>query len=150
MGTRTPSVQYGVSIPFGTKTITAAVTGVTTFTYGAVGLTGLGGARYVGFQGILTYGSGGTTVKAWLQTSFDNGVTWVDIANMAFTTATLTKVGAVSTSIAAAAPATPTDGSLADNTINNGLIGDRLRIKYTTTGTYAGGTTLKINAWAKA
>jgi hypothetical protein len=131
------------------KTITTALTGDTSG-YGAAAGVDLGyGLQYVGFQGVFTYGSGGTTAKAWIQTSFDNGTTWFDVANMAFTTATLTKVGAVSSRIVAAAPATPTDAALADNTINNGLLGNKIRVKLTTTGTYAGGTTLKIDIIAK-
>jgi len=39
-----------------------------------------------------------------------------------------------------------TDGTLADNTANQGMIGDRIRAKLITTGTYAGGTTMAV--WA--
>jgi len=105
-------------------------------------------ARYLALQGNFLYGSGGTTAKAWVQTSFDGGATWIDIASFAFTTAALRKVVGLSVNIAAT-HATPTDGSLADNTINNGLIGDRLRVKYTTTGTYAGATSLAVTAVAR-
>lgn len=102
---------------------------------------------YVGLQGRFIYGSGGTTAKAWIQSSFDGGTTWFDVCNFAYTTATLTKVGSVHLyPSAGVTPATPTDGTLADNTCNNGLIGDRLRVKLTTTGTYAGSTSLTITA----
>jgi hypothetical protein len=151
MGTRTPAVQYGLKFTLlNPLTITTALTAYTAGTpYGASGFTNLGGARYVGFEAIFTYGSGGTTCKAWVQTSFDGGTTWLDVVNFAFTTASLNKVGAISAAIAAAAPATPTTQTLADNTMNNGLLGDRLRVVITTTGTYAGGTTLKIACVAK-
>ena len=102
--------------------------------------------RYLGLHANFLYGSGGTTVKAWIQTSFDGGATWFDIANFAFTTAALRKVAGVGVYIVAAAPATPTDGTLADNTINNGLLGYLVRVKYTTTGTYGGATSLEIKA----
>lgn len=126
------------------KTITTALTADTSGQGGAVGVTGIQGAQYIGAVAVFTYGSGGTTTKAWLQTSFDGGVTWHDIASFAFALASLTKVAALTTRVAAT-HATPTDGTLADNTINNGLIGGRLRVKITSTGTYAGSTTLRIN-----
>lgn len=110
----------------------------------SMGQLGVHAPQALAFQGVFVYGSGGTTCKAFLQTSFDGGATWCDIACMAFTTASLKKVGAISPVIAAAAPATPTDGTLADNTINNGLLGDRVRFKVISAGTYAGGTTLSL------
>lgn len=150
MGMRTPAVAYGIHAAFGTKTITTAVTGVTTYAYGAVGLTGLGSARYVNFQSILTYGSGGTTADVYLQTSLDGGTTWIDVANHHYTTATATKVSAVTTGIAPAAQAfAPGDAALSAGTIIQGILGDRIRLKLTTTGTYAGATTLKCDCWIK-
>lgn len=127
-------------------TITTAVTGTTT-----TPVTRLAGMSYLMVKALFTYGSGGTTVKAWIQTSFDGGTTWVDVMNFAFTTASGDKVSAACIFIAPATQAaTPTDGTLADNTINQGTLGDRIRVKYTTTGTYAGGSSLKLDAVAKA
>ena len=40
---------------------------------------------------------------------------------------------------------TPTDGSLAANTCKDGLLGNMYRAKYTTTGTYAANTTVRID-----
>lgn len=125
------------------STITTALTGDVTSAVIPVGrVEGL--TLYATF----TYGSGGTTAKAWVQTTLDGGVTWVDIANFAFTTSTASRAynltGAAVTSIA-----TPTDGSLADNTSVNGLLGEQFRVKVTTTGTYAGSTTLAIYAIPK-
>lgn len=124
-------------------TIAAAVAAVVTEPLSLGGHEGA--ARYLGLQANFLYGSGGTTVKAWVQTSFDGGANWIDIANFAFTTAALRKVAGLTVNVAAT-HATPTDGTLADNTINNGLIGDRIRVKYTTTGTYGGATSLEIKA----
>lgn len=104
------------------------------------------GCTYLAAQASFLYGSGGTTAKAWIQTSLDGGLTWCDIMNFAFTTAAAAKVSAVGLRVALAAGVTPTDATLADNTILNGLLGDRLRVKYTTTGTYAGATSLKVTA----
>lgn len=107
------------------------------------------GAKYVIVQAAFVYGSGGTSADAYVQTSLDFGVTWIDVMNFHFTTASATKVSAVvSTTALAAAPAL-TDGSLASNTILSGLIGERLRVKYVTVGTYAGGTTLTLTGMAK-
>jgi hypothetical protein len=38
-------------------------------------------------QANFTFGSGGATVSAFVQTSFDGGETWPDAANFSFTTA---------------------------------------------------------------
>src|SRR3990172_5480546 len=85
------------------------------------------------------YGSGGTSAKAYVQTSVDGGSTWFDVASFAFATTAANKVSAVNRSIAPASQAfTPTDGTLTDNTIIQGALGDRVRVKLITTGTYAG------------
>lgn len=126
--------------------ITTALTGTTPGTT----YTKLGGLNYLVVESIFTYGSGGTTAKVWIQTSFDGGTTWCDIASHAFTTATASKMSALTTAIAPATQAqAPTDATLADNTVNNGLLGDRVRMKITTTGTYGGSTTLKIVGYAR-
>ncbi len=97
-------------------------------------------------EAIFTYGSGGTTAKVYLQTSLDGGTTWVDLASFAFATTTASKVSALSTGIAPAAQAfTPSDAALADNTVVNGVIGDRVRVKLVSVGTYGGNT--RIACW---
>ena len=40
---------------------------------------------------------------------------------------------------------TPTDGALTANTCKDGLLGNMYRAKYTTTGTYAGNTEVRID-----
>lgn len=90
-------------------------------------------------------GAGGTSIDAILQTSFDSGATWCDIINCQVLVATLRKVGAVNKYIAAAAPATPTDGTLAANTINNGLIGAKQRLKLVIVGAYNPADTFKAH-----
>lgn len=125
-------------------TPTTAVTGQA---YPIVMLGDLPGdaAHYLAASAKFTYGSGGTNATAYVQTSLDGGLTWVDIMSFQFLTTTATKVSAVNTTVALAAGVTPTDGSLSANTILNGLLGDRLRVKLTTTGTYAA-TRLVITA----
>ena len=96
----------------------------------------------------FTYGSGGTNAKVWIQTSLDGGTTWVDIMAFAFTTAS---VRAIMTVLMAsvATPVTPLLQSLTDDTTQNGILGDRLRALITTTGTYAGSTTIKVTVHPK-
>ena len=126
--------------------ITTALTAVTT-----TPVEVLTGMKYVAFQVRFVYGSSGTNAKFWLQTTFDSGRTWCDIACLARTTASLNTV--VSTTLtsgtALATPTTLTDATLADNTIVQGLLGSQLRMKYTTTGTYAGSTTAYASAVVK-
>ena len=94
-------------------------------------------------EGSLTYGSGGTTVKAFVQTSLDGGSTFIDIMSLAYTTASLRKVANVIRGTATA-PATPSVGAMSDNTQLSGIIGDVIRIQVVTTGTYGGSTTLDM------
>jgi hypothetical protein len=114
-------------------------------------LTGVGVADQITMSSIFDYGSGGTTAKAWLQTSLDNGATWVDVISHAFTTADLTRVSSIYGDVAPASQAfAPSDGALADNTVINGVLGDRFRVKVITTGTYAGSTTLNVYVTAES
>lgn len=91
---------------------------------------------------------GGTTTQAWVQTSFDGGTTWMDVATFAFTTTTATRLFNL-TATAVTSIATPTDGSLTDNTCVNGFLGDLFRVKLTTVGTYTGASSLTIVALPK-
>lgn len=112
--------------------------------------TGLGGMNYLTAEAIFLYGAGGTNVTAYVQTSLDNGATWFDIMCFQFTTAAASKISAVTTNIAPATQAfAPTDGTLTADTIIQGILGDRIRLKYVTTGTYTGATSLAVYAQAK-
>jgi hypothetical protein len=94
----------------------------------------------------FTYGSGGTSVNAYVQTTLDSGATWFDIANFNFLLASAVKISEVASVTVAAANYTPTDGTLAANTVKDGLIGSALRVKTIVVGTYAGNTSLSITA----
>ena len=98
----------------------------------------------------VAYGSGGTTIAAWVQTSLDGGATWADVAAIAaVTTASVTSVFNVSTLTPKLTPIVLTDGSLAAGTAIDGIVGPLWRVKYTTTGTYAGTTlTAELNGAA--
>ena len=125
-------------------TIAGAVTGVTT-----TPVTELSGMGVLTVQFTFLYGANGTSVQAWIQTSFDGGTTWVDVIAFAAATTAITRISSVRATTAVAANYTPTDGALTDNTIKDGLLGDRVRVKYTTVGTYSGATSLAIHAVAK-
>jgi hypothetical protein len=96
-------------------------------------------------QGTFTYGSGGTTASVWVQTSIDEGGTWNDVANFSFTTSTARFLFNLSALTAVTAQNTPKDGTLTANTAVDGFLGPLWRCKTTTTGTYAGGTTLRVD-----
>lgn len=136
-----PNTQGQITL-LSEKVITVALTGFVTdaFKWGSAF------PKVITAQANFVYGSGGTTCKAWIQTSLDDGASWIDVVNFAFTTASAKKVAQVNNFVAQASVVTPTDGTLADNTIVNGLLGRMVRVKLTTTGTYAGSTKLTILA----
>jgi hypothetical protein len=126
--------------------ITTAVTAVVTPSFQI--RPGPGGQflpTQMSLQGTFTYTSGGTTADAWVQTSFDGGVTWCDVANFHFLLANARLFMNVSSVTSIVATVTPTDGTLAANTATPGVFGTLWRVKYTTTGTYVG-TTMRIDA----
>lgn len=135
---------YWAGILLPQATIAAAAAGVL-----STPVTGLLGMQVVNAQFVFLYGADGTSVKAYLQTSFDGGTTWVDVASFAVTTTAATRLFSVRSATAVAANYTPTDATLADNTIKDGLLGDRLRVKYTSVGTYSGATSLAVQAIVK-
>lgn len=95
----------------------------------------------------FTYGSSGTTADVWVQTSMDGGGTWTDVCNFHMTTASKRFIYNLSalTVVTTEYDATSTDGALASNTAKDGVFGSLYRAKVTTTGTYAGGTTLRVD-----
>lgn len=90
----------------------------------------------------LAYGSGGTAIKAYLQTSLDQGETAIDIACVVFGTASEHDVANFSGLTPKLTLINPTDGTLTDDTAIDGVLGDRFRLKLVSTGTYAGSTVL--------
>lgn len=139
------AVALGVCAPArATELLSLAITTAVSATAGPVYQFADGGPKNVLIQGNFTYGSGGTTADAYVQTTTDGGATWIDIANFHFTTSSLRKVFNLSSLTPVTTQATPSDGSLTANTAVDGLIGSQLRVKYVTTGTYAGGTVLAV------
>lgn len=120
-------------------------------------VTDISGVEYVGdLEGMLAaslqvrfaYGSAGTTCKVYVQTSLDQGTTWCDVCSVSLTTASATKIVNLSGLTPKTTAASPADGALADDTCLDGVMGDRWRVKVTSTGTYAG-TTLAVRLTAR-
>lgn len=116
------------------EAITAAGTQATT------PIVGLDGMLAASISIALQYGSGGTTVDAFVQTSLDGGATWQDVAHAAFTTASAVKQFNVSGLTPKTTPQTPGDGILTADTAADGIVGPMWRLKVVSTGTYGGST----------
>src|SRR5438105_7326362 len=76
-------------------------------------------------------GGSGATLDVWFQYSADDGMTWQDYANVHVAQTTGTYFVPVSVVVAGptSVPAI-SDGALAGNTIVQGPLGDKLRVKY--------------------
>jgi hypothetical protein len=103
--------------------------------------------RSLSVQGNFVYGSGGTTLDAYLQTSLDGGATWIDIAQFHFTTASARFAYNLSSLTPVTTEYTPTDGTLSANTAKDGILGPLFQVKVASTGTYAG-SNLRIDVVA--
>jgi hypothetical protein len=112
----------------------------------AVGYLRLDGLKSVTLFADFVYGSGGTTAAVIVQTSLDGGQSWVDVCRFDFTTSNSKKhatIGVFGNVAPAAVAALGSEGKL------DGILGDRLRAKLTTTGTYAGNTSVAVRAAAR-
>lgn len=104
----------------------------------------LEGASAATLSANFTYGSGGTSLKVDVETTLNQGSTWIPVCRFAFTTASAEKVANVSgltPKSTAVSPATLSDDSCLD-----GVLGDRLRARITSTGVYAGNTSVSVRA----
>jgi hypothetical protein len=101
--------------------------------------------RNLTVQANFGYGSGGTSVDVYLQTSLDGGTTWTDIANFHFTTSAARSIYNLSAATPNTTAVAASDGSLTANSAVDGVLGTRFRCKYTTVGTYAGATSLAVD-----
>ncbi len=86
----------------------------------------------------FVYGSGGTTCAVVVQTTFDD-VNWIDIARFDFTTASAAKVANLSGFLSKAVAAV---AALSAEGVNDGVLGAKLRARVTSTGTYAGNSSV--------
>jgi len=130
--------QFGLSTNGSSSDLTVTAAGTTV----CDAITGLAAMLACVVWLKLNYGSGGTNVKVYVQTSLDGGNTWVDIACVVFATATETAILNFSALTPKISQVNPTDGSMTDDTAIDGILGDRVRIKVVSTGTYAGSTVL--------
>lgn len=105
-------------------------------------ISGYFGLRALAVEVDFVYGSSGTSLDCFIQTTFD-GTNWFDIMNFAFGTSSDRKAMAVILANVAT-PQVLTDGTMTNNTSENGLMGDKIRAKVLSVGTYAGGTTLTV------
>lgn len=136
-------------IPTSTLVTFDPITTAVTAQVSATVIPKIGRIEALHLYAVFAYGSGGTTCKCWVQTSLDNGVTWVDIGAFAFTTAAAKKGLNIISSASVVAASTFSDGTMADDTGLSGYLGQIYRTKITTTGTYAGATSLNVYAVPK-
>ncbi len=95
----------------------------------------------------FAYGSGGTSLKVIIETTLNQGATWVEVARLAFTTAAAEKIVNLSALTAKTTPYAP--AALSDDTATDGILGDRFRCRILTVGTYAGSTSLSVRLHAR-
>lgn len=101
------------------------------------------------FEIRFSYGASGTDCKVYIQTSLDQGDTWIDIMQAKFTTSSGTKVCNLSGLTAVTSAVTPTDGGMSDNSSIDGILGDRFRVKITSTGIYTTNTSVVVRLNAR-
>lgn len=126
--------------------ITAAVTkqaltsGVSSSGVAQPFLDRLGGLLAANIAVNFVYGSGGTTAIVVVRTRFD-GVNWIEVARFDFSTASAQKVanlsGLLSKNVASVA-------ALNAEGVNDGLLGPEWDAYLTTTGVYAGNTSVSV------
>lgn len=106
----------------------------------------LDGMLAVAIQARFAYGAGGSTATLYIQTSLDQGATPIDIAAIAFTTASAVEAVNLSALTPKTTPVIPAQQALAPGTCVDGLLGDRLRAVLVVTGSYTQSTLLDVRA----
>lgn len=131
----------------GDVTVTSALTdSVITLGSSAAGavqafIDRLNGMTSVSVQATFVYGAGGTSVAAVVQTSLDGGVSWLDVCRFNFTTVNAKKIANI---VANGAVAPAAASTLSDEGAGQAVLGDRLRCKITSVGTYSSNTSLSM------
>ncbi|MCR9256267.1 MAG: hypothetical protein NXI16_09250 [Alphaproteobacteria bacterium] len=105
--------------------------------------SGFGSPGGATVQFALTTSGGGTSVTAWVQTSIDGQKTWSDIACFAVSGGG-TRFVTVDGRKSIPAPTVLSEGGLAENTVQEGILGSAFRVKYTTVGTWNPGTLMTV------
>lgn len=133
----------------GTRVVTAALTDqVITEGSSAGGVAQSFVDRLDGMSSVTLFvefdvGSGGTSCSVIVETSLNGGDDWIEIAQFDFTTADARKTANIAATAAAAVAAVTALGTEGKR---DGVLGDRLRARVTSVGTYAGGTTVSVRA----
>lgn len=116
---------------------------ITTGVDGVGYLSGLGAYSGANLEINFTYGSGGATLKVVIETTFNQGSTWVEVYRAAFSTSSGERVVNVSASTPITSPLTP--AALSDDTVKDGVFGDRWRARKIVGGTpYAGNSSVSV------
>jgi len=110
-------------------------------------LDGMESLLYAGLSVNFVYGSGGTTCRVMVETSRDGGTTWVEAWRALFVTASENNQVNLSAATPVTTPYTPV--ALSDDTVKDGILGALWRAKITSTGTYAGNTSVSVRLAAR-
>lgn len=100
-------------------------------------------------QSTFAWGSSGIKITIWIQTSFDGGISWVDVICQTFGAASARKISSVKAATAVAASYGPLDKGLADDSVKDGVLGSMLRVAYSTQGAFGSNSILSIYAVVK-
>ncbi len=135
----------------GTAVVTAAVTDsvITAANFNgapASFIGGLGGMKSLTAWADFVYGSGGSTAILKLQTSLDQGLSWIDILRFDFAQANRKAIASVGV-FAGVAPASVAALG-AEGKLDN-ILGDRVRAILTSSGTYAANTSIACRIAAR-
>lgn len=118
-------------------------------TYVGDTITGLYGVLSASFQAQFLYGSGGTSVTAYVQTSIDQGSTWADIAAIQFTTSSATNIVNLSALTPKTTPVVPSQQALSAGSCVDGILGDRFRAVVVVVGTYGSSSLLNVTGMVR-
>lgn len=98
----------------------------------------------VDLQVAFVYGSGGSACVVVVETSLDQGDSWIEIARFDFAMTTVTKVANLSGLLS---KGITTVAALSSEGVLDSVLGDRLRASVTSTGTaYGTGTSVSVRA----
>lgn len=112
-------------------------------------LDNLDGMLAATIQANFNYGSGGDTLKVLVETTFDQGTTYVEVARFAFATASAEKLANLSALTPVTTVYAPT--TLSDDTVKDGILGPRWRARILkgAGSAYAGNTSLSLRLIAR-
>lgn len=101
-------------------------------------VTDLAGVSLISLQVRLLWGAGGTSIKAYLQSSLDQGTTAYDVAALVFAAASRAVVLSVLQTTSAVI--VPVEAGAEAEGVAAAVFGDRFRLKIVVVGTYTNTT----------